>query len=475
MVVAFLVGVLASLILGPRTPTLGQAAAGDQELVADVRAALVTDRGFSTLSVGRLRDGQVSFAGLGTDEGAVPTPQTIFEMGSITKTMTGLLLADAVERGELRLADRLDEHLPELLGTPAGQATLEQLATHTSGLPGLPPRLARNNLLALAGNENPYDVTVAQLIDLTRSAELSKPGTYAYSNLGMSLLGHAEARAAGVTDWPTLATERLLRPLGMTSTTFALTADDLPAEVSPAHLENGWRASHWFGAGITPAGSSTYTTAQDLVRYAEAVLTGTAPGLAALEPRAPSTFGEIGLAWQTIEVEGRVITWHNGGTGGMRSMLAIDRERGQAVMILGNSGRWVDEVGLVLAAVDGPPPAVDEPAPPGVMSWALTAAAVLFLITFGSGALRARDRLALLSAILSGAAGLVILLAYGPWVLVPAWLWGGLAGVSVLLAGYGLYRARSLPSQPARTSKKVLGWLSAALYLVVLAAALWAL
>lgn len=170
-----------------------------------------------------------------------------------------------------------------------------------------------------------------------------------------------------------------------------------------------------------------------------------------------------------------MITWHNGGTGGMRSMLAIDRERGQAVMILGNSGRWVDEVGLVLAAVDGPPPAVDEPAPPGLMSWALTAAAVLFLITFGSGALRAGDRLALLSAILSGAAGLVILLAYGPWVLVPAWLWGGLAGVSVLLAGYGLYRARSLPSQPARTSKKVLGWLSAALYLVVLAAALWAL
>ena len=470
-----MIGVLVSLITGPRTPTLGEVAGGDPALVADVRAVLVTDRELQTLSVGRVRDGQLSFAGLGTDDGRVPTPETIYEMGSITKTMTGLLLADAVERGEMRLDDRLSEHLPELRGTSAGDVTLEQLGTQTSGLPGLPPQMVRDNLLALAGSGNPYEVSVEQIIDYSRSAELSKPGTYAYSNLGLSLLGHAEARAAGVADWPTLATERLLRPLGMTSTSFALTAADVPAGAMPAHQDNGWRAAHWYGAGIAPAGSSTYTTAGDLTRYAEAVLAGRAPGMAALEPRAKSTFGEIGLAWQTIEVEGRTITWHNGATGGTRSMLAIDRESGQAVVILGNTSRWVDEAGLVLAAVDGPPPAVDAPAPPGIAVWAVIVTGLLFLITFVVGALRARNRLALFGAILSGAAGLVILLGYGPWGLVPGWIWGGLAGGSVALTAYALVRARSLPAQPERTSKKVLGWLSAALYLIVLAAGVWAL
>ena len=109
-----LIGALVSLGLGPRTPTLGTAQAGDTELAEDVRASLVNDRGLQVLSVGRVREGQVSFAGLGEDGGATPTAQTPFELGSITKTFTGLLLADAVERGELALDDQLADHLPEL-------------------------------------------------------------------------------------------------------------------------------------------------------------------------------------------------------------------------------------------------------------------------------------------------------------------------------------------------------------------------
>ena len=473
ILVGMLIGALASLGLGPRTPTLGTAQAGDPGLAEDVRASLVSDRGLQTLSVGRVRDGQVSFAGLGDEDGATPTEQTPFELGSITKTFTGLLLADAVERGELALGDQLADHLPELRGTAAGDVTLEQLATHRSGLPAIPTAMIPASLGQTLGNENPYAVSVEAVIEASRTTELEKPGEYAYSNLGVSLLGHAEARAAGAPDWPNLATERILRPLGMTATTFALTAEQFPADALPIHKENGWRAPYWYGPGFAPAGTSTWSTAEDMMRYAQAVLAGSAPGASALEPRADSSNGRIGLAWQVSEVDGRVITWHNGGTAGSRTMLAIDRERGQAVIVLGNSARWVDRAGLSLAASDGAVSAVDRPGGPGIPALAAAVTGLLFLLTLVIAAVRARDRLAVVNGVLSGATGLLILLAHGPWSLVPGWIWGALAGLAVVCTVAAVRRARTLPAGPTR--KAVSAWLSVALTLLVLAWAIWSL
>src|SRR3712207_495591 len=85
LVFGLALGTLAGLTLGPHTPALGNAQTGDQALAADVRAVLVSDRGYQTLSVARIRGGTVSFAGLGEEDGAVPTPQTRYELGSITK------------------------------------------------------------------------------------------------------------------------------------------------------------------------------------------------------------------------------------------------------------------------------------------------------------------------------------------------------------------------------------------------------
>ncbi len=471
--IGMIIGAVVSLGLGPRTPTLGESRAGDVKLAEDVRSSLVSDRGLQTLSVARVRDGQVSYAGLGDEDGAVPSPQTPFELGSITKTLTGLLLADGVQRGELALGDRLAAHLPELRGTAAGEVTLEHLATHTSGLPGLPPAVVAGSLIKITGNQNPYAFSVETVIEASRTTELKRPGHYAYSNLGMSLLGHAEARAAGAPDWATLATERILRPLGMTATTIAMTAAEVPAGATPIHKENGWRAPYWYGSGFAPSGTSTYTTAADLARYAQAVLAGTAPGMAALDPRADSDNGRIGLAWQTSEIEGRVITWHNGGTGGTRTMLALDRDRGQAVVIMGNTARWVNRVGLTLAAAESEVRAVDRPDWPGIPSVAGTVAGLLFLLTLVIAAVRAGDKLAVVNGLLSGAAGLLILLAHGPWSLVPGWVWGAVAGLAVVCGVAAVRRARTLPAGPAR--KKVSAWLSVAVTCAMLACAIWVL
>src|SRR4051794_38146045 len=95
------------LTVGPDSPALGEARTGDEQLAADVRAAMTSDRGFQTLSVGRVRAGVVTFAGLGEEHGEGPGPQTPYELGSITKTFTGMLLADAISRKEMAQGDRL--------------------------------------------------------------------------------------------------------------------------------------------------------------------------------------------------------------------------------------------------------------------------------------------------------------------------------------------------------------------------------
>ncbi|HEX8508305.1 MAG TPA: serine hydrolase domain-containing protein, partial [Propionibacteriaceae bacterium] len=284
VVAGLALGGLVGLLVGPYSSHLGPRSSGDQQLAGDFRATLESDRGLASVEVARLRDGQVTYAGLAPDGTTAPTPQTPFELGSITKTMTGMLLADAVERGEMRRDAPVSDYLPELRGTAAGAATLDQLATHHSGLPPTPKAPPLSSVLAAWGNANPYDMSVETLLRLARDTPLGTPGRFSYSNLGMSLLGHAEARAAGAADWPALARRRLLVPLGMTNTTFVTAAHEIPEGSATPHNENGWRAPHWYGAAFTPAGTSTITTAEDVMKYARAIMEGKAPGLAALEP-----------------------------------------------------------------------------------------------------------------------------------------------------------------------------------------------
>ena len=472
LIAGLILGTLLGLTVGPKTPTLGEDSTGDPALVADVRAVLVNDRGYDTMSVGRVRGGQATLAGLGSADGGPPTPQTPYELGSITKTFTGMLLADAVQRGEMAVEDPLSKYLTELAGSPAGDLTLFELATHSSGLPPIAPT-GYGPVLAALSNTNPYDVSVAELIEATKTIELKNQGEYAYSNLGMSLLGHAEARAARAADWPTLATDRLLTPLRMTSTTFAVTEADIPAGAVRGHQENGWLAPYWYGEAYLPAGTSTWTTAADMTLFLWAVLTNQAPGMAALEPEAEADNGQIGLAWQISEFQNREITWHNGGTGGMRSMIALDRERQQGVVVLGNTSRWVNRAGWGLAASDGLPAAVDRPALPGIPSLIAVAVGLAFLVSFVSAALRGKDQLAVAIGLISGLSGLLILLGYGPWTFAPAWIWSTLAGASVALAAYAVIRAQALPKVPAK--RAWLSWINAAVSLIVLALVVYAL
>lgn len=156
--------------------------------------------------------------------GVEPDANTVFEIGSITKVFTALLLADMVERDEVALDDEIARYLPADVRVPArnGKAiTFVDLATHTSGLPRLPTNLQALDLI------DPYAAYgPAQLHEFLSGYELPRdPGEkWEYSNVGAGLLGYVLARRAGMS-YEALLRARILAPLGMHDTTITLSPE----------------------------------------------------------------------------------------------------------------------------------------------------------------------------------------------------------------------------------------------------------
>lgn len=443
LIVGSLVGALALLVLGPRPAPLG-APSGDPALIADARDALAPGTALGAVSVVRLRDDVASWAGFGE-----VTPQSRFEIGSVTKTFSGLLLADAAERGEATLNDRLEAHLPELAGTPAGSVTLGALATHHSGLPAMAPH---DGLLILAEDlaGAPYtaytSATTDELIAATRAVPVTTRGSYAYSNLGMSLLGHALARAAGAADYPALVQERLFEPLGMDDAHIAAHGQPHPDTRQP-HQPGGLPTAMSTSSGYAPAGIGVTLTASDLTAYARALLAGTAPGMDALIPRADGPLGQrIGLAWVVAGPASEVV-WHNGRTAGSTAMFALDRAAGTAAVVTTN--RWAEVTGaglalLGLADVMPAIPVVD----PDTIAW--VAVALVLVPVFALGAVLGRSRTRIGGQGLAAVGALVLWVLAAPWSWVPAWVFGILAGLTVGAAVVAVLRWRDLPWLPEK-------------------------
>lgn len=285
----------------------------------------------AAVAVGRLTRGAVRVEVV-AGRGASRDPGRVFQIGSVGKTITATLLADAVRRGEVRLDERLDAFLPPGVRAPSyrGRAiTLEHLATHRSGLPALPP----NFDLSAADPFARYDR--AKLFAFLNAYELPRaPGAaYEYSNAGYGLLGLLLAERAG-TSYAALARERVFAPLGMASTSAGPRNDP---RLLPGYDERGRRVPPWRFDVLAGAGSIT-STAGDMLAYAAAQLPGAHGPLAeaarlAHAPRAECPEGRIGLAW-TIAPDGTL--WHSGGTNGFRSMLALAPRSRSAVVLLAN-------------------------------------------------------------------------------------------------------------------------------------------
>jgi len=325
----------AGLLLRPAPNRLPDTHVGDAALAALAREIVGEDRPALAVAAVAREGTRTAAIGAGLDDR--------FEVGSISKGLTGLLLAEMTGRGEVTPETRVGDLLP--LDGPLAAVTLAQLATHRSGLPPQPPTIqqfVRNFRSSLTAG-NPYEGTVADLLaDLDGIALDTPPGTY--SNVGFELLGAALAEAAG-RPYPQLLAERVLAPLGMDAATVPVSVAELGSRDLHGETEGGRFADPWLGEAIAPAGGLR-ADVTDMAVLAGALLAGTAPGIDALTPRAPFDTDTVGWAWFTTTdpEDGRKVVWHNGGTGGFAAFIGIDREAGTAVAVLSAVGEGPNRV-----------------------------------------------------------------------------------------------------------------------------------
>jgi len=343
------------------------------EIDAATRAALtsrVDGRHAVGIEVGLATSGGRTFAGQGAIAagGAQPGKDTVFEIGSITKVFTALLLADMIERQEVALDDPVSKYLPPTVTVPSrnGRAiTLADLTTHTSGLPRIPSNMDATSL------ENPYaGYDTARLYAFLAGYQLPRdPGAqWEYSNLGAGLLGVALTQRAGMT-YEQLVKTRILDPLGMKSSAITLTADARSRLATP-HDESLNAVGLWDLNALAGAGALR-STADDLLTFAaaNAGLIDTPLQKAMVRMRASRRPGqaarvEQAMGWIVVKPTGTEIFMHDGGTHGFRSSIAVDPSNKRAAVAWANAPLDVNDLTAHLVEPKAPLRTLDPiPAP----------------------------------------------------------------------------------------------------------------
>ena len=284
----------------------------------------------------------VSYGSLAKGDTRPLNGDTIFEIGSITKVFTSLLLADAVQRREVGLSDPIAKYLPATVKLPerGGKAiALQDLAMHVSGLPRLPGNLSPKNAA------NPYaDYSVEDLYAFLSRYELPRDigAQYEYSNLGGGLLGHVLALRAQ-TDYETLVRTRIAQPLGMTSTAITL-SPEMKARLAAGHNPALQPAANWDLPTLAGAGALRSST-NDLLtflaanlRYVESPLSAAMASMTAVRRPTGAAGLDIALGWHVYAAHGKDIVWHNGGTAGYRTYIGYDPKARSGVVVLSNAG-----------------------------------------------------------------------------------------------------------------------------------------
>ena len=338
------------------------------DALAGLIDARIAPRAGQGLVIGVLEPGGGRIVARGPEGGAAFDGSTLFEIGSISKVFTALILADMATKGEVSLDDPAEKFLPAGATVPernGRKITLRDLSTHTSGLPRLPDNMP------FGDPDDPYaDYTEALMLAFLAGYELPRDigQKWEYSNLGVGLLGYLLGRAAG-SDYETLLRERITGPLGMADTSVALTPDQ-QVRFAPAYDTYMRPAKPWHLPALVGAGGIRSTT-DDMLKFAGAILDPASP----IGPAMAITLGvreetgneraEQALGWQVFHPEpGREIVMHGGGTGGFRTHLALEPSTRRAVVALANSAAEPSAADLAIHTLIGSPVAPTPPVPP---------------------------------------------------------------------------------------------------------------
>ncbi|MCC7383465.1 MAG: serine hydrolase [Deltaproteobacteria bacterium] len=347
-----------------------------------------------SLAFALIVDGEVALSsvrGLADVGAAAPaTRETVYRIGSITKTFTAEALLLLRDQGRLSLDDRLDRYLPEaaaLVYEPrdAKPITLRQVLTHTAGL----PRLGDFDY-----TRPDRDVTEGEMLAALAGARVREPGTqYLYSNFGVSLLGLVVSRLSG-TSYRVFVRDAFFRPLGMATASFDA------ADVPRGRLALGYRAQTstspepaW-RLGASEAAGGIYASLDDMARWVAFQLDAWPPrddpdgaplsrasrreshasswlnsiGAGVEAGRVGATAEAVGLAWhrrQTCAFD--AIVQHSGAIDGFHASVAFAPDRGFGLVVLSNAlyadtDRLVTEALQTIAASDALRPREETPA-----------------------------------------------------------------------------------------------------------------
>ncbi|PIB32664.1 serine hydrolase [Maribacter sp. 4G9] len=288
------------------------------------------------------------------DNGLEVNRNTVYEIGSISKVFTAILLAQQVLNDELKLDDEANAFLPDSIRIPVmgdKEITFGNLSDHTSGLPRMPGNFAPSNL------NNPYsDYTVEQMYEfISNYTPIRAVGSeYEYSNLAQGLLGNLLARNKN-TIYEELMVKTIADPLELKDTRIVLTEkmrENLALGHSGGHIVENWDIPTLAGAGGIR--SSTFDMAIFISANLGYTNTELIKAMELTHKVRHNKAGElsVGLGWHIKEGSNGDIIWHNGGTGGYRAFAGFVKESGQGVVLLTNSTNGADDIGLNLLDPD---------------------------------------------------------------------------------------------------------------------------
>ena len=276
---------------------------------------------------------------------------TLFEIGSVTKVFTTLLLADMIEKGEISLDDPIDRFLPKDVTTPSKNGkkiTILDLATHTSGLPRFPDDFP------ILDSDAMYEYDQDEMYDYLSSVEISREigSQYEYSNMGVALLGHIISLHAGQS-YEELVKERILDKFGMESTCIKQ-CDGLRDKFAKPHLFGNPADELNLSEDMVGAGEIR-SSGKDMLlflSYAMGLKDSSLKKSFEVSQTANHEIDDtlsIGLGWHiTQDEDERRIIWHNGATNGFASIIGFDPESNQGVVVLTNSMMFVDDIAVWL-------------------------------------------------------------------------------------------------------------------------------
>jgi CubicO group peptidase (beta-lactamase class C family) len=296
---------------------------------------------------------------LAGDDPRAVSSNTLFEIGSITKVFTALLLVESERLGRVRMDDPAAKYLlppGDPMQVELGHITLRNLATHSSGLPRLPGNLM-NGLISTSNPYASYD-RAALIAALRQHGPKAKAGLrMEYSNFGVSLLGEALAAAWGKSYDETLR-ERVLTPLGLKRTSLGLTGAVSFAGMARGHEAKGNAVDNWTFQACAPCGGLRSSSNEMTVFLKAALGAGALSEALALTATRQGGVGlgtpdgilrDSGLGWFFMTRQKRTIIWHNGGTGGYRSFIGYEPATKRGVVVLASrSDDSVDMIGIKL-------------------------------------------------------------------------------------------------------------------------------